>query len=163
MGDKLGMYLRKAGIQDTDFILVFQRALLQDMVSHGGHSLNDDDRIIERLRADLRENLDREDYVVLLATLQGKGDDPIGMIEAHIVQPYDLFEPKLVLHIRSVYVEPGYRGEGVGQRLLKEALEWGKRKSCEEAELNVLVGNSARRLYERMGFEEFQLEMRLRL
>jgi GNAT superfamily N-acetyltransferase len=163
MRDEIEVYIREATARDTNFVVACQRAMLQDMASYGGHGLNDDAWIAERLRADLRESLDKEDSVILLAALHGEEDDPLGMVEAYTVHPYDIFEPKLVLHIRSVYVEPGNRGEGVGRGLLEAVLEWGKRKGCVEAELNTLVGNPARRLYERMGFEEFQMEMRLRL
>jgi len=45
--------------------------------------------------------------------------------------------------------------------LLEAVLEWGREKGCAEAELNMLVSNPARRLYEKLGFKEFQLEMRL--
>jgi GNAT superfamily N-acetyltransferase len=52
---------------------------------------------------------------------------------------------------------------GIGQALLKAALEWGSQVGCVIAELNALVGNPARFLYEKSGFREFEVQMTLKL
>jgi GNAT superfamily N-acetyltransferase len=163
MTDDPAVMLREATAQDADFVVASVRAMLHDMASYGGHVLADDDQITARLSSHFWDSLEKEDHVCLLAHLQGGNGDPIGMIEASMVQPYDIFQAKAVLHIRSAYVMPGRRGQGVGRRLLEAVLEWGKERGCVEAELNTLVGNPARSLYKSMGFEVFELEMRLRL
>ena len=109
MADKPEVYMREATAKDTDFAVACQEALLKDMVSYGGHALNDGALIRERLQADLRDSLGKGEYVVLLAGLLEEDDHPIGMVEANLMRPYDIFEPKLVLHIRSVFVESGRR------------------------------------------------------
>jgi GNAT superfamily N-acetyltransferase len=99
----------------------------------------------------------------VVATVGGGEEEPAGVVEASVVSPEGVFRPKAVVHIHSLYVKPGYRGEGIARRLLEEALDWGRGRGCLEAELNVLAKNPARRLYERAGFEVAELEMRLEL
>ena len=58
------------------------------------------------------------------------------------------------IHINNVAVKPEFRGRGLGQRLLKEALRWGRERMASEAVLEVRAGNeAAQQLYRRCGFE----------
>jgi len=161
--DDGAMRIREATPQDIDSVVSFVQAMLHAMVSYGGHPLDDDDQIDQRFRVHFTQSLQREDRVFLVAVQAGEAENPVGIVEASIVEPHEVFQSKLVLHIHSIYVEPNHRREGIGQGLLRAVLEWGREKGCVEAELNTLVGNPARRLYERVGFEVFKLEMRLRL
>ena len=155
--------VREATLQDIDFVVGCVQAMLHAMVSYGGHDIIGDDQLDHKFRAHFAQSLQTEDRVFLLAVPTGEEHNPVGMVEASVVKPHDVFQPKSVLHIHSIYVEPNHRGEGIGQGLVEAALEWGRAKGCAEAELNTLVGNPARGLYERVGFEVFELEMRLGL
>jgi GNAT superfamily N-acetyltransferase len=62
-----------------------------------------------------------------------------------------------------VYVVPEHRRRGIGRALLNAALEWGRGEGCDEAELDVLVANPARALYEGAGFRDFEMKMTLDL
>lgn len=154
--------LQEATPQDIDTLVGYFQEMLRAMASYGGHALIENDQLDVKVRAHFAE-LQSEDRVCLIA-VQAEGEqNPVGVVDATIEKPYDVFKPKPVLHIHGVYVEPDHRGEGIGRRLLEAALEWGREKGCVEAELNTLVGNPARNLYERMGFKVFELEMRLKL
>jgi GNAT superfamily N-acetyltransferase len=157
------MELVEATIRDLDSVTDFIRAMLQDMVSYGGHALNEDHEVSLQLETRFTEACETEDHVFLLAVGEGAEGGPVGVIEASVGRPTRSFYPMSVLHIHSIYVEPSYRRAGIGQRLLQAALEWGRGKGCEEAELNVLVRNPARMLYEDAGFEVFELELRRKL
>jgi len=61
--------------------------------------------------------------------------------------------------VSAVHVTPAARRQGIGRLLVEGALEWGQYRGCEKAELNVLVVNPARKLYEAMGFEPSELVM----
>jgi ribosomal protein S18 acetylase RimI-like enzyme len=155
------MRLREATVQDVDTVVDLVTAMLQEMASLGGHALDEEARARAWLRARFAHSVEKEDHVYVVA-VAGRGEEELaGVVEASVVSPEGVFRPKAVVHIHSLYVEPGYRGEGIARRLLEEALDWGRRKGCLEAELNVLANNPARRLYERAGFEVAQLEMRL--
>jgi GNAT superfamily N-acetyltransferase len=84
-------------------------------------------------------------------------------VAARIVGLTEAFAPKKTLHISAVYVVPAHRRHGMARRLLEAALDWGRQAGCVEADLNTLVHNPARALYERLGFTAFELKMVRRL
>lgn len=53
-------------------------------------------------------------------------------------------------------VLPGYRGEGVGAKLLEAIIHEARRRSLAEISLSVEDGNPSRRLYERFGFRPME-------
>ncbi|WP_413376750.1 N-acetyltransferase family protein [Paenibacillus taichungensis] len=63
-------------------------------------------------------------------------------------------------YIWGVYVSPSYRGCGLASRLLREVLDRGRQlEGIEQINLSVVTTNeSARRLYERYGFETYGIE-----
>ncbi|WP_339785007.1 GNAT family N-acetyltransferase [Paenibacillus sp. FSL R7-0313] len=62
--------------------------------------------------------------------------------------------------IWGVYVAPPYRGSGLASRLLREVLDRGRHlEGIKQINLSVVTTNeSARRLYERYGFEVYGIE-----
>ena len=57
------------------------------------------------------------------------------------------------IHINNLAMRPGYRARGWGAALLRRVLEEGQELGARRATLEVRASNeSARRLYERMGF-----------
>ncbi|MBI3236482.1 MAG: GNAT family N-acetyltransferase [Chlamydiales bacterium] len=81
--------------------------------------------------------------------------EPCGMANLYI-QPY-----KKLVHtcLFSVIVEEGMRGRGIGSFLLQELVRYAKEKfRIEVLHLEVYEGNTARRLYERLGFKPFGLQ-----
>jgi ribosomal protein S18 acetylase RimI-like enzyme len=162
-GDGVDMELRKAARQDMEHVVDCVWAMLQEMALHGGHALNQEDRVRSRLRARFTNSLDREDHVYIIAVSGPEASPVAGIVEASVVAPDEFFQPQPVLHVHSLYVQPDCRGQGLGGTLLRAGLEWGKGRGCLQAKLNVLVGNPARKLYEKLGFEAFELAMRLGL
>lgn len=58
-------------------------------------------------------------------------------------------------YLDDVFVLEPYRGQGIGTRLMREALKHARESGCVRAELGTRRDNiRARRLYERLGFEE---------
>jgi GNAT superfamily N-acetyltransferase len=155
--------LRRAGRGDIDVIVWFVDAMLQDMASYGGHPLVEARRRDRLLRAHVDACLADADHLFLLAVPAGEVPEPLGLAEASVTGLDHLLQPKRVLHIHALYVEPGHRRHGIGQALLEAALAWGKERGCREAALNVLTGNPASHLYQATGFQAFQVEMRRRL
>ena len=154
------MELRKATLGDAEIVVDMVLAMLQEMAAHGGHALSPEQQVRSRLRDRFAHSLEVEDHVYLLAVLEAKEGAPAGVMEASVAGLYEVFQPRPVLHIHSLYVQPNHRGRGLGRTLVEAGLEWGRRQGCVEAELNVLVGNPARGLYEKLGFEAFELELR---
>ncbi len=70
-------------------------------------------------------------------------------------------QPKL-MHagtVWGVYVREGYRGRGVGERLVRACVEWARGAGLVVLRLSVVEGNdAARRCYERCGFAVYGVE-----
>jgi GNAT superfamily N-acetyltransferase len=100
------------------------------------------------------------DHLFRIAETADTPPAAIGVVEARVLYPPRIYSICRVLHIHSLYVVPEHRMRGVGQALMRSALEWGKRRRCLEAELSTLACNPARTLFEELGFEVVELGMR---
>jgi diamine N-acetyltransferase len=55
--------------------------------------------------------------------------------------------------IESIYIQETYRGMGIGDRLMRDALAWMEQKGAKEKQVEVSVGNEAKwGFYGRYGF-----------
>ena len=78
-------------------------------------------------------------------------ENPVGV--AVCFMGFSTFKAKPVLNLHDLAVLPEYRGQGVGSRLLQAVDERARELGCCKTTLEVIESNeSARRLYERMGF-----------
>jgi ribosomal protein S18 acetylase RimI-like enzyme len=157
------MKLRQATVQDSNTVVHLVKAMLQEMASYGGYALEEEAQVKSLLRARFIDSLEKEDHLYVVASLGGQGEELAGIVEASVVSPHSLFRPELRVHVHSLYVRPPYRRQGIGRRLLEEALDWGRVKGCRAATLHVLARNPARELYESLGFGVAELGMRLEL
>jgi ribosomal protein S18 acetylase RimI-like enzyme len=80
-------------------------------------------------------------------------DEPCGMLSLAIVpttQGAGCFG-----YLDDVFVLEQYRGQGIGAELMREAVNHARKSGCVRVELGTRRDNvHARRLYERLGFEE---------
>lgn len=157
-----GIHIRQASPKDIPTVAQFLRAMVEEMASLGGHPTAKDDATWTRIEQGIAEALESCDHLCLLAELTDIGT-PIGLVEARVLAIAPVFKPTPMLHIHALYVIESYRRAGTGQALLEAALVWGREKGCTEVELNVLINNPARALYEKMGFRALQVEMVRRL
>ena len=60
----------------------------------------------------------------------------------------------------QVYVEPGYRGQNIGEKLLRHVLEYAfALDGIEQVQLSVIASNqTAIKLYEKLGFKSFGVQ-----
>jgi len=90
--------------------------------------------------------------ITLVAKLK---DEIVGFIDARLEQSSDAMHRDIVYcHIADVAVNHRYRNQGIGQRLLRAAEDWGRREGAEFASLeyhtaNIHAGEFYRR---RMGY-----------
>jgi GNAT superfamily N-acetyltransferase len=155
--------LRKATDGDVPVITRFLRSMVEEMASMGGHTASQDEAEWAKLENVTRAQLDEQDHLYLLAETVEPEPTAIGVAGAGVVDLHSVFEPRSVLHISALYVIASQRRRGVGQELLEAILDWGRSQGCVEAELNTLVANPARSLYQKLGFRPFQIEMRCQL
>ena len=55
------------------------------------------------------------------------------------------------IYLNGIYLLPAYQGQGLGSQILRDVMA-GAKQSDRPVRLQVLAGNPARRLYERLGF-----------
>jgi ribosomal protein S18 acetylase RimI-like enzyme len=152
--------IRTAAQSDKRAVSVMLRKMLEEMVSFGGRGLVDekldlqwfDDRVAQALR--------EENFLLLVAETPKPSAVVIGFLEARAIRLAPIYRMERTLHIHSIYVAPEHRHKGLGEALLRRALDWGKHAGCDEAELGTLFRNPARSLFEKLGFEAIELEMR---
>jgi len=157
----MGIQIRHADDRDGQCITGFIQATLRDMESVGGYEVRQDegfwltyaDNIVEFIRQGAR--------LYLLAQSDHRID---AFLEGNIVRPYEVFTRQKIFHISIVYVIPESRRRGIATALVRKALAWAWDQGCREADLNVLFANEkARRLYEKLGFNVFQYQLRIKL
>lgn len=152
--------VRYATDNDSEVIVLFFRAMLQDMASLGGHEVNRDETFWSGFRASTVEAINAPDRLYLVAEEPGR---IVGYLEGKVASLYDVFAPKRSFHISGVYVVPERRGQGIATSLVQKGFRWAVERECHEADLKVLLGNDAKGLYEKLGFAVFQHEMRMKL
>ena len=153
--------IRHAVGSDCPTLVSFIQKMLQDMEADGGEPTNPDEIFWNMYREKLMDFVHRDDRLYLLAQT---GDRIAGFLEAKVSDIHKVFIPKSIFHISVVYVVPESRRHGIATALVREALRWASGQGCREADLNVLSHNAnARRLYEKLGFEVFRYNLRIKL
>ncbi|CEJ92704.1 hypothetical protein VHEMI08338 [[Torrubiella] hemipterigena] len=62
---------------------------------------------------------------------------------------------KQIMHINDLFVDPEYRGNGYGRRLIQEAGRIAKEQGCLRVQWATQHGNPARKLYDELGVCNF--------
>lgn len=148
--------IRTATAYDIPTIAKRLTAMVQVMEAVGGHAAADEEGLLDHFRAQAAERLEQVNHLYLVAEMDGA---VVGIAEASSFVLAGIFRDCRMLHIHAVYVDERQRRQGIARGLMDEALAWGRAQGCEKAELNVLVNNPAKSLYEAMGFSVFQHEM----
>ncbi|MBD2495420.1 GNAT family N-acetyltransferase [Nostoc sp. FACHB-280] len=158
------MQIRKLSHQEIEIVVEYLQAMLDDMTSFGSHYVfQDSDSGSNWLRDCIQQQIDSPDHLFLGIQLDAASSQLIGIIEASIANLLSVYLPKSSLHIHAIYVVPTYRRSGVARSLFEAAFQWGRDKGCTEVDLHVLQNSPAKSLYEGLGFEAFQIEMRRKL
>jgi ribosomal protein S18 acetylase RimI-like enzyme len=159
----LSMQIRKLAYQEIDTVIEFLQVMLDEMASFGGHILQDPHSVSNWLRDSIQSQIESPEHLFLVAELNSSSSQLIGVLAASIAKLHPVFLPKSSLHIHAIYVAPEHRRSGVARSFMEAAFKWSRDKGCTEADLNVLRNSTAKLLYEGLGFEDFQIEMRRKL
>jgi aminoglycoside 6'-N-acetyltransferase I len=90
-------------------------------------------------------------YEVFLAV--DEDNSAAGFIEVSLRDDLDVFGRRQVGYVEGIYVEPRYRGTGLGRALIETAAEWTRRKAVQELVADVLGENTEGLIFhERSGF-----------
>ena len=131
-----------------------------------------EDKAISTIEKDLRKHEPEGTFKVIL----DENDEIIGMLMAYISEmPYDfrLKSLKLIivdildhfvlcdiekddLYVAEIAIDDSLRGQGLGKQVLLDVIDYAKSKNLNRVILDADFRNvGARKLYERMGFKEF--------
>jgi len=107
---------------------------------------------VEVLTENARQMLADGDMVVLLA-----GAGPDGLAELRFRR--SVWTLKLDAYLEELYVVPGLRGQGIGRRLMREAMDVAREKGAARIELGTSEDDTAAvALYESEGFTNRESE-----
>jgi ribosomal protein S18 acetylase RimI-like enzyme len=89
---------------------------------------------------------------ILIAVDEDKGNEVIGMIIAELrIDPFGTSEG----YIKQVFLKEGYRGLGIGELLLKKAIDHLKKIKVEKIKVNIKEkAKQAANLYSKMKFKK---------
>src|SRR5512139_4064834 len=155
----LQIAIRRGIAEDASLITDLIKKMVIEMANFGGHAVNTSLDVWASMESDVRVNCACQDYIYLIAEHQVHSVEVVGIAAANIESLEDIFVVKKRLHIGALYTTPNVRRHGVGRQLLHYLIKWGQQMNAKEIELNVLVANPARQLYEQFGFRPLEISM----
>jgi ribosomal protein S18 acetylase RimI-like enzyme len=135
--------LRAATPGDEPFLIELRKLTMTRHLERAGEPVDDESH---RLRA--RSNL----HIAQIVCCNGAD---IGLIK--------LVRSATDWHLQQIQILPGYQGRGIGTAVIRAMLAEAH-QACVSVSLNVLHGNPALRLYERLGFQvagETSIELKM--
>ena len=134
--------------KDAQALVYLLDAYAQDLMG-GGEALNPE--ASARLCQDLSRIAGAASFI---AWSEGQA---IGLINCF--EGYSTFKAKPLLNVHDIAVLAEFRGQGVGQALLKAAEDHARGRGCCKLTLEVLSGNTpAMASYKRFGFAQYELD-----
>jgi ribosomal protein S18 acetylase RimI-like enzyme len=155
----LEIAIRRGTAGDASLITELIKEMVVEMTNYGGYTVNTSPDVWTSTESEVRTNSACQEYIYLLAQQPLHTTEVVGMAAGSIEVLEEIFVAEKRLHISALYTIPSARRHGVARQLLYNLLEWGKQMNAREIELNVLVANPARQLYEQFGFMPREISM----
>ena len=151
--------IRYGTAEDAVLITDLVKRMVKEMTLYGGHAVNESPEIWSSMAELVRANCARPEFLYLIASDASFAPTTVGMVAAYTESLENLFAAKTRLYLSAVYTIPAARRQGIARQLIQQALEWGQRMNASEADLNVLVANPARQIYDHLGFRPHEISM----
>ncbi len=129
---------RNCTLDDFDFLFQLKKQNFKKYVDKFWQ--RDDEEQKQRLRKDLEEHLPHKKIIVV-------NNKMIGVYAVHITEDGDLY-------INEISILKEYQNKGIGRKILEKQLEENDKKKMRTV-LQVFKGNSAKNLYEKLGFKVY--------
>ena len=103
-------------------------------------------------------SLAQRPFAFSVLAFAGEDDNtPVGLVNC--LEGFSTFACRPLVNVHDVAVMPGYRGQGIGEHMLTLVEKLARERGAVKLTLEVLSGNGpAMRLYERVGFVNYQLD-----
>jgi len=93
----------------------------------------------------------------IFSVLAFDGATPVGLVNA--IEGFSTFACRPLVNVHDVVVTPSHRGRGIAARMFEQVEVMAHERGACKLTLEVLQGNvSARNLYQRLGFSDYQLD-----
>jgi ribosomal-protein-alanine N-acetyltransferase len=160
--------IRKARLKDIDTLISLENELYDNQVEYlrESKSQNLDDFSLKNnsntlLKQFILTTIRSKNGLVLIAEFDKK---IAGYLIIIIKKNIPIFKLEKLAEITDIYIKEEFRGKGIGKKLRDEVLKWCKIKKISSITLDMLPNNiHAKMIYEKWGFDEFLIEMRMRL
>ena len=103
----------------------------------------------------------KEDNILLVAKIE---EDVIGYAYCIIEEESNELVMSKTALLDGIFIEEKYRKHGVATKLINECKNWSKKIGTKFFEIKIISENSnVLKLYEKIGFEDFEHKMRMEL
>ena len=149
--------IREATPDDAWLVVQMIHRMVTEMATYGGNAPATDGPALKAFAAALADDIKIGKAKYLIA--ESAAGDPAGMAGAELNTLGGAVAPRKTLHIDAVFVFPPFRRDGIAGALVAALLDWGRSVGCEQCDLNVLMTNPAKSLYEKLGFSVREAKM----
>lgn len=149
--------IRDAGIADLNVVQKLSRKL----------SVKEEEEFDSTIDPSWSTSEDAEDY--FKDRIQGKDgyaivaeykEEVIGYLIGGLHEAEDFRDTETIAEAETMYIEPDYRGKGLGTRMFENFLEWTKETDAERARVEASAGNDmAINFYRSHDFEDYALSL----
>lgn len=157
------MKIRKATKKDLHTIVDFSCKLLLEHEKTFSDFPKLSKNIKSKQRKFFKKYITRKDAVGFIALENGK---PIGHLLGNEKKDHSVFaeSERPMGHVGNFYVEPEFRGKGVGKKLFAELKKWFRKRGLKKAEVDFITSNKrTKRLYKELGFRPYDERWRRNL
>jgi ribosomal protein S18 acetylase RimI-like enzyme len=158
--------IRKAKLNDTNILMKLENELYNNQIEYIKKSSpqNLENLILKKnsntfLKKFIQSTIHSKNGLILIAEV----DKQIaGYLIIIIKKNIPIFKIEKLGEITDIYLKKEYRDKGISNKLRDEVIKWCKLKQISKITLNVFPENiHARKIYEKWGFNEFLIEMRM--
>ena len=102
----------------------------------------------------IQDRLDNNESIIFVAVARNDGNEiPVGFTQLY--PDYSSVRAVKNWILNDLYVDSGFRKQGIGETLIKSALEFAKKEGAKYVELSTAVDNyTAQSLYTAIGFKK---------
>ena len=160
--------IRKARLNDIDTLISLENELYNNQIEYlresksqnlGDFSLKKDSN--KFLKQFILRTIRSKNGLVLIAEFDKK---IAGYLIIIVKKNIPIFKLEKLAEITDLYIKEEFRGKGISNKLRDEVLKWCRIKKISSITLDLLPENiHAKRIYEKWGFNEFLIEMRIRI
>jgi len=134
------------------------RALVDLLDSYASESEGGAEPLSDFTKTNLPAALQARPFMFsVLAFDEAQGGLPVGLVNC--VEGFSTFACRPLVNVHDVVVAASHRGQRIGEQMLVLVEQLARERGACKLTLEVLSGNApAARLYQRIGFENYQLE-----